>query len=75
MGSGGNLLVIGPGATGMTAALMGALEGLKTVRCEKSDMVGGATANASAEISPGASDLTHGRPQSGCSVLMLDKAQ
>ena len=55
-------MVIGAGATGMTAALVGALEGLKTVLCEKSDMVGGTTANASAEIFPGASDLTHERP-------------
>src|SRR3954462_6996893 len=41
-----DLLVVGAGAAGMTAALVGALEGLKTVLCEKSDMVGGTTATS-----------------------------
>jgi phytoene dehydrogenase-like protein len=36
-----DLLVIGAGAAGMTAALVGVLEGLRVVLCEKSDMVGG----------------------------------
>jgi hypothetical protein len=39
-----DLLVIGAGAAGMTAALVGALE--KTIRCEKSDMVGSTTATS-----------------------------
>src|SRR6185437_11654254 len=39
-----DLLVIGAGAAGMTAALVGALEGLRVILCEKSDVVGGTTA-------------------------------
>ena len=39
-----DLLVVGAGAAGMTAALVGALEGLEVVLCEKTDMVGGTTA-------------------------------
>jgi len=45
-----DLLVIGAGAAGMTAALVGALEGLKTVLCEKSDMVGGTTATSAGTV-------------------------
>jgi len=45
-----DLLVIGAGAAGMTAALVGALEGLKTVICEKSDMVGGTTATSAGTV-------------------------
>ena len=41
-----DLLVIGGGAAGMTAALVGALEGLETVLCEKTDMVGGITSTS-----------------------------
>jgi succinate dehydrogenase/fumarate reductase flavoprotein subunit len=45
-----DLLVIGAGAAGMTAALVGALEGVKTVLCEKSDMVGGTTATSAGTV-------------------------
>jgi succinate dehydrogenase/fumarate reductase flavoprotein subunit len=45
-----DLVVIGAGAAGMTAALVGALEGLKTVLCEKSDMVGGTTATSAGTV-------------------------
>jgi succinate dehydrogenase/fumarate reductase flavoprotein subunit len=45
-----DLLVIGAGAAGMTAALVGALEGLNTVLCEKSDMVGGTTATSAGTV-------------------------
>jgi 3-oxosteroid 1-dehydrogenase len=41
-----DLLVIGGGAAGMTAALVGSLEGLRTVLCEKTDMVGGTTSTS-----------------------------
>jgi 3-oxosteroid 1-dehydrogenase len=41
-----DLLVIGAGAAGMTAALVGSLEGLRTVLCEKTDMVGGTTSTS-----------------------------
>jgi succinate dehydrogenase/fumarate reductase flavoprotein subunit len=45
-----DLLVIGAGAAGMTAALVGALEGLKTILCEKSDMAGGTTATSAGTV-------------------------
>ncbi|WP_312017386.1 FAD-dependent oxidoreductase [Bradyrhizobium sp. AUGA SZCCT0431] len=45
-----DLLVIGAGAAGMTAALVGALEGLTVIICEKSDMVGGTTATSAGTV-------------------------
>src|ERR1700749_2103972 len=45
-----DLLVIGAGAAGMTAALFGALEGLRVILCEKSDMVGGTTATSAGTV-------------------------
>src|ERR1700761_8978812 len=45
-----DLLVIGAGAAGMTAALVGALEGLHVGLCEKSDMVGGTTATSAGSV-------------------------
>ena len=45
-----DLLVIGAGAAGMTAALVGALEGLRVVLCEKSGMVGGTTATSAGTV-------------------------
>src|SRR6266550_2734557 len=45
-----DLLVIGAGAAGMTAAIVGAIEGLKTVLFEKSDMVGGTTATSAGTV-------------------------
>ncbi|MET3907059.1 succinate dehydrogenase/fumarate reductase flavoprotein subunit [Bradyrhizobium sp. S3.3.6] len=45
-----DLLVIGAGAAGMTAALVGALEGLDVILCEKSDMVGGTTATSAGTV-------------------------
>jgi thioredoxin reductase len=43
-----DLLVIGGGATGMTAALVGSIEGLRTMPCEKTELVGGTTATSAA---------------------------
>ncbi|MET4804035.1 FAD-dependent oxidoreductase [Bradyrhizobium sp. LB11.1] len=45
-----DLLVLGAGAAGMTAALVGALEGLDVILCEKSDMVGGTTATSAGTV-------------------------
>ncbi|MGT2438638.1 FAD-dependent oxidoreductase [Bradyrhizobium betae] len=45
-----DLLVVGAGAAGMTAALVGALEGLRVILCEKSDMVGGTTATSAGTV-------------------------
>jgi succinate dehydrogenase/fumarate reductase flavoprotein subunit len=45
-----DLLVIGAGAAGMTAALVGAIEGLQVILCEKSDMVGGTTATSAGTV-------------------------
>ena len=45
-----DLLVIGAGAAGMTAALVGALEGLRVILCEKSDVVGGTTATSAGTV-------------------------
>src|SRR5215467_7954570 len=41
-----DLLVVGAGAAGMTAALVGSLEGLRTLLCEKTGMVGGITSTS-----------------------------
>ncbi|HVL21692.1 MAG TPA: FAD-binding protein [Amaricoccus sp.] len=41
-----DLLVVGAGAGGMTAALTGAIVGLSVLLCEKTDMVGGTTATS-----------------------------
>ena len=43
-------LVVGAGAAGMTAALVGSLEGLDGLLCEKSDRVGGTTATSAGTI-------------------------
>jgi succinate dehydrogenase/fumarate reductase flavoprotein subunit len=45
-----DLVVIGAGAAGMTAALVGTLEGLRVVLCEKSEMVGGTTATSAGSV-------------------------
>ena len=45
-----DLIVVGAGAAGMTAALVGALEGLEVVLCEKSDMVGGTTSFSAGSV-------------------------
>ncbi|MGY4623348.1 glycine/D-amino acid oxidase-like deaminating enzyme [Bradyrhizobium sp. USDA 4486] len=45
-----DLLVIGAGAGGMTAALVATLEGLNVILCEKSDMVGGTTATSAGTV-------------------------
>ncbi len=45
-----DLLVIGAGAAGMTAALVGAIEGLRTLLCEKTDMAGGTTATSAGTV-------------------------
>src|SRR5437879_7239983 len=43
-------LIFGAGAAGMTAALVGALEGLDVLLCEKSAQVGGTTATSAGTI-------------------------
>ncbi|HEY7244853.1 MAG TPA: FAD-dependent oxidoreductase [Xanthobacteraceae bacterium] len=43
-------LIVGAGAAGMTAALVGALEGLNVLLCEKSAQVGGTTATSAGTI-------------------------
>jgi succinate dehydrogenase/fumarate reductase flavoprotein subunit len=43
-------LIVGAGAAGMTAALVGALEGLDVLLCEKSGQVGGTTATSAGTI-------------------------
>jgi succinate dehydrogenase/fumarate reductase flavoprotein subunit len=45
-----DLLIVGAGAAGMMAALVGTLEGLQVVVCEKSDMVGGTTATSAGTV-------------------------
>ena len=45
-----DLLVIGAGAGGMTAALVGSLEGLDVLLCEKTGMAGGITATSGGTI-------------------------
>lgn len=45
-----DLIVVGAGAGGMTAALVAALEGLKVVLCEASDQVGGTTATSAGTL-------------------------
>ena len=45
-----DLLVIGAGAAGMTAAVVAAREGLQVVLCEKSGMVGGTTSTSAGAV-------------------------
>ena len=45
-----DVLVVGAGAAGMTAALVGALEGLDVLLCEKSAQVGGTSATSAGTI-------------------------
>src|SRR5215468_6670228 len=45
-----DMLVVGAGAAGMTAALVASLEGLDVLLCEKSDRVGGTTATSAGTI-------------------------
>jgi 3-oxosteroid 1-dehydrogenase len=45
-----DLLVIGAGAAGMTAALVGAMQGLRVLLCEKTDQVGGTTATSAGTV-------------------------
>ncbi|WP_426609026.1 FAD-dependent oxidoreductase [Bradyrhizobium sp. McL0616] len=45
-----DLLIVGAGAAGMTAALVGTLQGLRVVLCEKSDVVGGTTATSAGSV-------------------------
>lgn len=44
------LVVLGAGAGGMTAALVASIEGLRTLLIEKSDQVGGTTAYSSGTV-------------------------
>jgi succinate dehydrogenase/fumarate reductase flavoprotein subunit len=61
-----DLLVVGAGAGGMTAALAGALHGLRVLLCEKTEMVGGITATSAGTLwIPGSSQsLRAGVPDS-----------
>jgi succinate dehydrogenase/fumarate reductase flavoprotein subunit len=43
-------LIVGAGAAGMTAALVGALEGLDVLICEKSEQVGGTSATSAGTV-------------------------
>src|SRR5690606_34125612 len=45
-----DLIVVGGGAGGMTAAVMGSLEGLDVLLCEGTEQVGGTTATAAGTI-------------------------
>ena len=45
-----DVLVVGAGAAGMTAALVGSLEGLSVLLCEKSAQVGGTSATSAGTI-------------------------
>jgi succinate dehydrogenase/fumarate reductase flavoprotein subunit len=45
-----DLLVFGAGMGGMCAALFGALDGLETLLCEKTDRVGGTTATSAGTV-------------------------
>lgn len=45
-----DVVVLGAGAGGMTAALVSALEGMRTVLIEQSDQVGGTTARSSGSV-------------------------
>lgn len=45
-----DLIVVGAGAGGMTAALVAALEGLRVVLCEASEQVGGTTATSAGTL-------------------------
>jgi len=45
-----DLVVLGAGAAGMTAALVSAIEGMRTLVIEKSDQVGGTTAFSSGSV-------------------------
>lgn len=45
-----DLLVVGAGAGGMTAAVMGTLAGLDVLLCEGTEQVGGTTATAAGTI-------------------------
>jgi len=57
-----DVLVVGAGAAGMTAALVSALEGLEVLLCEKSDRVGGTTATSAGTIwVPGTRQKSRGR--------------
>ena len=45
-----DVLVVGAGAAGMTAALVSSLEGLDVLLCEKSDRVGGTSATSAGTV-------------------------
>ena len=45
-----DLLVVGGGAAGMTAALVASMEGLSVVLCEKTDMLGGITSTSGGTV-------------------------
>jgi succinate dehydrogenase/fumarate reductase flavoprotein subunit len=61
-----DLLVIGAGAGGMSAALAGAIHGLSVLLCEKTAMVGGTTATSGGTAWVPGSRLSHeaGSPDS-----------
>jgi len=53
-------LVIGSGAAGLTAALVAATEGARTLLCEKTDLIGGTSARSGGTLWIPASDQTTG---------------
>lgn len=54
-----DLLVIGAGVGGMTAALVAAIRGLSVILCEKTDMVGGNTSTSGGTTWVPGTDLSH----------------
>jgi glycerol-3-phosphate dehydrogenase len=48
-----DLLVAGGGAGGLTAALVGSVEGLDVLLCEKTDQIGGTTSTSARAWPPG----------------------
>src|SRR3954447_10719106 len=55
-----DVLIFGAGMGGMTAALIGALEGLDVLLCEKTDQVGGTTSTSAGTVwIPGSSQSVH----------------
>jgi succinate dehydrogenase/fumarate reductase flavoprotein subunit len=54
-----DVLVIGSGAAGLTAALVAATEGARTLLCEKTDLIGGTSARSGGTLWIPASDQTN----------------
>lgn len=67
-----DLIVVGAGAAGMTAALVAALEGLHVILCESSEQVGGTTATSAGTLwLPG----NHQGREAGCPDSVSDASR